>query len=639
MFSQAANVNFYIIMGADIGFFVLAHFFAYLLRFEFSLNSVQFSNFFSVLPWIVAIKTIVFFGFGLYRGMWRYSSVADMWRLFKAVVFSGLVIIFIILFIHHFKGYSRAVFILDPVATFLFCGGLRMAIRSSFQKYYTINTEGAKRIPRRRRAGRRVIIIGAGDAGEKTLRELWDNSDLDMDPVGFVDDSPSKHGRAIHGIPVLGNVDDLPKLAIRHAINDILIAIPSATGTQMRRIVKLCKQTNVSFQTLPGLGELINGKVSVKDLRDVNYEDLLGRQPVQVKMPEIEGYLNDRCVLVTGAGGSIGSELCRQILRFDPGKIILFDSSEANLYRIQMELKHWIRCRHHIQVLGDVCSRKLLDQIFSAYKPQVVFHAAAYKHVPMLQRNPWQAVLNNVYGTQSVIEASLKHRVDNFVLVSTDKAVRSTNVMGASKRLCELLVEAYQGNGCRMMSVRFGNVVGSSGSVIPLFREQIAKGGPVTITHPEVTRFFMTIPEASQLILQACALGEGGEVFILDMGTPVKIVNLARDLIRLSGKEPDQDIEIVYTGLRPGEKLYEELITKGEGIVPTPHEKILVLKSDGAPNRPRDVDAYKQWLLTGVERLYGVAREYDSCGIRNTLIELVPDYTPQDMEACVLPVR
>ncbi|MEW6261383.1 MAG: nucleoside-diphosphate sugar epimerase/dehydratase, partial [Thermodesulfobacteriota bacterium] len=383
------------------------------------------------------------------------------------------------------------------------------------------------------------------------------------------------------------------------------------------------------------LGEIIEERVSLKAIRDVNYEDLLGRPPVVLEEEGILGYLRQRTVLVTGAGGSIGSELCRQIVRFGPKRLILVDASEPNLYEIQMALKHRVQYLDYITVLAQVQDRRTMDSVMRRYRPEVVFHAAAYKHVPMLERNPWQAVRNNIRGTQSIMESSVDHGVERFILVSTDKAVRPTNVMGASKRVCERLIHAYQGQGTTLMAVRFGNVVGSAGSVIPLFQKQIEAGGPVTVTHPEVTRFFMTIPEACQLILQAGALGKGGEIFVLEMGTPVKIIDMARDLIRLCGKEPEEEIEIRFTGLRPGEKLYEELITEGEGIVATAHEKILVIKANGCFMGYGDQEGYRRWLDERLRDLYAASGSFDACLIKKRLKDIVPEYQDQEAE-CVL---
>jgi FlaA1/EpsC-like NDP-sugar epimerase len=421
----------------------------------------------------------------------------------------------------------------------------------------------------------------------------------------------------------------LPVILEKGDIRDVLIAIPSAGGDRMRHIVEICKSCGASYKTLPGIGEIIDGRVSMKKLRDVSYEDLLGRPPVQLDLKGIRQYIEGRTVLITGCGGSIGSELSRQVVRFQPGMVILLDAGETNLFQIQMEFRHELDFSRYAAILGHVQDKPLMEAIFKKYKPHVVFHAAAYKHVPMLEKNPWEAVFNNIHGSQVVMEMSVEHAVERFVLVSTDKAVRPTNVMGASKRITELLVQSLQGSGTRFLAVRFGNVVGSSGSVIPLFRRQIEQGGPVTVTHPEVTRYFMTIPEATQLIIQAGALGKGGEIFILEMGTPVKIAEMARDLIRLSGKEPDSEIKIVFTGLRDGEKLYEELVTAGENIIPTGHAKIMALRSSNL-NGFENPSEMKKWLYGEIEQLREASLRRDAGEIKKKLQEIAPEYSPQD---------
>jgi len=629
---QLKNRHFYLMIASDVVLFFLAHVMAYLIRFEFAPNQTELWQFMVVLPWLIPMKSVVFFLFGLYRGMWRYTSVRDFWRLAEACLVSMLLIMAVILFVYRFQEFSRAVYLLDAGFTFLLAGGMRMAIRSYFAA------------EERKQAGRddsvypkhrkKVLIIGAGAAGEKILREIFDNYQIHYDVAGLVDDDPQKMGRTIHGVPVLGTVEKLPEIVERENIEEVLIAIPSAGGEKMRRIVDICKGCNVFYKTLPGIGEIINGRVSVKVLRDVRYEDLLGRPPVHLDITGITDYISGRVILITGCGGSIGSELCRQVIKFQPRALILLDASEANLYLIQMELQHEIRFETFHAVLGHVQDRPLMQSIFQKFQPQVVFHAAAYKHVPIIEKNPWKAVDNNILGSQVIMELAVEHNVERFVLVSTDKAVRPTNVMGASKRVTELLLQRLQGNGTRFMAVRFGNVVGSSGSVIPLFRRQIEQGGPVTVTHPEVNRYFMTIPEATQLIIQAGAMGEGGEIFVLEMGTPVLILDMARDLIRLSGKEPDKDIKIVFTGLREGEKLYEELITVGEDIVPAKHEKILVLRTnDGRSPGSKDSATYGEWLNDGLNRLYGAATRHDARAIKKILEEVVPEYTPQNAES------
>ncbi|MBC2704177.1 nucleoside-diphosphate sugar epimerase/dehydratase [Desulfobacula sp.] len=635
MFTQLRHFNFYVIFFLDLILFSAALFSAYLIRFEFILDRYYFAQVLSLLPIVLVVKATAFLFMGLYKGMFRYTGIPDLWKLCKATVLSTLVLMAIILIVHRFQGYSRGVFLIDGVLAFLFTGGLRVFIRFIFQKYMNTGTESAFHLFKTSKDFNPVLIYGAGSAGEKLFREVSENPRLTYRVVGFADDDKSKQGRSIHGVPVLGGVKDLGVIREKHKVKEVLIAMPSSTGRQMRVVVEACKACDLQFKTLPGLSNIIDGKVSVKTLRDVSYKDLLRRKPVELDSDKIAGYLNDKIVLVTGAGGSIGSELCRQIIKFQPRQLVLLDVSESGLYHIQMELKHRAGYQQYSTVLGQIQDEELIESMMQRYKPQVIFHAAAYKHVPMLERNPWQAVSNNIRGNHVMLEKALEYGVGYFVLVSTDKAVRPTNIMGASKRVCELLVRSYMGNGTRMMSVRFGNVVGSSGSVIPLFREQIERGGPVTVTHPEVTRYFMTIPEASQLILQAGAQGKGGETFILDMGTPIKIADMARDLIRLSGKEPDDDIEVQFTGLRQGEKLYEELITEGEGIVPTMHEKIMVLKADGDWDGMGSQEVFRQHLLDQLQNLYTVASLHDVQGIREKIKEIVPEYEVQG-STCVL---
>ncbi|MBF0468943.1 MAG: polysaccharide biosynthesis protein, partial [Desulfamplus sp.] len=576
-----------------------------------------------------------YFFFDLYKGMFRYVGISDLWNLFKASLAATLLILFGIFIFSRFDGFSRAVLIIDWCLTFLLTGGLRLLVRYMYHKYLRQRDNGEKFSMFSSKKQIPVLLIGAGNAGEKILREMIENPRLNYHVAGFIDDNPDKKGRSIHGIPVLGKVNELEAIASKHEIQEIIISVPSATGVQMRTILEACKACNINFKTMPGYGELIDGKVSVKTLRDVKYKDLLRRQPVELDSERISDYLTEKNVMVTGAGGSIGSELCRQIIKFQPRKLILLDSSEAGLYSLQMELKHRAGYQRYCTVLGYVEDEALMDKVMRRYEPDVIFHAAAYKHVPMLERNPWQAVMNNIRGNHIIVQKSLEYKVSHFVLVSTDKAVRPTNIMGASKRVCELIVQSYYGNGTRMMAVRFGNVVGSAGSVIPLFREQIERGGPVTVTHPEVTRYFMTIPEASQLILQAGAQGEGGETFILEMGTSIRIVDMARDLIRLSGKEPDKDIEIRFTGLRQGEKLYEELITADEGVVSTSHEKIMVLRSNGNWNGLGSQENFRHRLSRQLDELYKVASVHDVCGIRDKIKEIVPEYNVQE-SSCVL---
>jgi FlaA1/EpsC-like NDP-sugar epimerase len=630
MLGQFYNRRFYSILATDLAIFIVAFIGAYQLRFDFSLTPLYRNQILVLLPFLIPGKMLIFFFFGMYRGMWRYTSLNDLWRLVQASLLAMLFYIAATLYIQHFHGVPRSVFFLDAMLTFLLCGGLRMGIRITYAASQSERilpfalASGNNRHP----SEKTVIIIGAGGAGEKMLREIFDNTHLNYHVVGFLDDDPNKWGRSLHGLKVFGGVEKLPKMIKHKKIDEVLIATPCATGTQIRRIIEICKNCEARYRTLPEIGAIINGKVSIKTLRDVKYEDLLRRPPVPLDKSAVNRYLAGKRVLVTGAGGSIGSELCRQIIRFNPAELILVDAGEANLFNIQMELHHELNFSRYQCILGRVQDQALMDDIFQEYRPQLLFHAAAYKHVPLLEKNPWEAVYNNVFGSQVVMKLSLKYGVERFVLVSTDKAVRPTNVMGASKRLTELLVQSLQGNGTRFMSVRFGNVIGSSGSVLPLFRRQLEQGGPITVTHPDVTRYFMTIPEAAQLILQAGGLGEGGEIFILEMGTPVKIAKMAEELVRLSGKTPGKDVDIVFTGLREGEKLYEELITQDEGVVSTKYEKIMVLRSNSWNGKKNQAE-FSQWLNGALTDLYHMASAHDAHAIKTKLRDILPEYVPQ----------
>ena len=630
MYAQFKNPNFYLMVITDVLLFTIALYLSYFFRFDFNFANINFEQIGDLLFWILPLKVFIFFTIGLYRGMWRYTSVKDFWLLIQACFIATVLIMVIILTISRFSGYSRSIFFIDGIFTFVLTGGVRMAIRSFFAMFGNQAMNVSSSLLSKTT---RVLIVGAGDAGEKILREINDNYKLNYEVVGLIDDDEQKQGRTIHGVRVLGPVDRLPKILKRETIHQILIAVPSASGDRIRRIVETCQQCNLDYKILPGIGDLIDGRVSVKLLRDISYEDLLGRSPVQLNVRDIRNYLDDKTILITGCGGSIGSELCRQVVKYQPRRLILLDSSESNLFNIQMEIINEHFFRYCEAILGHVQDEALMNNIFEKHKPEVVFHAAAYKHVPMMEKNPWQAVLNNIMGSRVAMEMAIKHHVERFVLVSTDKAVRPTNVMGASKRVTELIMQCQQGNGTRFMAVRFGNVIGSSGSVIPLFRRQIEQGGPVTVTHPEINRFFMTIPEAAQMILQAGTMGEGGEIFILRMGTPIKIAEMARDLIRLSGKEPDVDIKIVFTGLREGEKLYEELITVGEDIMPTSHKKVMVLQSNGFINGAKNSEEAKIYLYNKLDQLAGLAAQHDARGIKIKLKEIVPEYTPQENES------
>jgi len=620
---QLKNPKFYLIILADAFLFAAALVLAYLFRFEFSIGPFWMRQLRGLLLWIVPLKFALFLVFGLYRGMWRYTSVRDFWLLARVSLLATLIIVFVAAYFNRFEGYSRAVFILDGLLTFLLTGGLRMSIRS----YYSQKANAGDAIGLVNKDHlKKILIVGAGDAGEKILREIRDTYYLLYKIEGFLDDDPAKHGRAIHGVKILGPVKKMPKIIEKKAIEEVLIAIPSATGEQMRTIVEICRRCNVPYKVLPGIGDIIDGRVSVKMLREINYEDLLRRSPVRLEVENISRYLEGKTILVTGGGGSIGSELCRQVMKFNPRLLVLLDASELNLFNVQMEINQAASACACETLLGDVQDAPFMEDVFQKFAPQVVFHAAAYKHVPIQERNPWEAVCNNVVGTQVLLDAAIKHRAECFVLISTDKAVRPVSVMGATKRIAELVVQSRRHSSTRCIAVRFGNVVGSSGSVVPTFLRQIEKGGPVTVTHPDVSRFFMTVSEAAQLILQAAALGAGGEIFVLKMGTPVRIADMARDLINLTGKKPDVDIPITYVGLREGEKLYEELITEGEDVLPTRHEKIMVLRAQAQ----NDFREFRAKLDKDIEALVSEAHRHDAQAIRAKLKEIVGDYTPQN---------
>ena len=614
-----ANKNLYLMLLGESGLFALALVMAFLLRFEFDIPADFFRQMVKLLPVAVGLKVAFFWACGLYRGMWRYTGLADLWKIGRAVFMAEVALIIYVAFTSHFQGHPRSVFILDPLLAFVFACGARVLIRSLYETSAQPKDWLSVLLPERFCApapGIRALIVGADADGARIAKEILDVRDSGLHLVGFVDDDPARIGRNIHGLPVYGPLAALVGVAQMTRAEEILVSAGQAGG-HLREIVDACESAQLGIKKLPALADIASGKVSVKALRDVRYEDLLGREEVHLDEAGIKGYLADKVVLVTGAGGSIGSELCRQIIRFGPRLLVLFDAGEENLYSIEMELLHQHGFTRYVTVLGQVQDSALVDAVFAARQPHVVFHAAAYKHVPMLEGNPWQAVTNNIVGSRTVMEASVRHGAGRFVLVSTDKAVRPTNVMGASKRVAELLMHGFQGGGTTFMAVRFGNVLGSSGSVIPLFRSQIERGGPVTVTHPEVTRYFMTIPEAVQLIVQAGALGRGGEIFVLKMGQPVRIADLARDLIVLSGKDP-AEIEIRFTGLRPGEKLYEELITAGEDVLETGHDKIMVLRSE-------KVQIERDEKL---EALLRAARRFEVERVRLGLQDLVPEYCP-----------
>ncbi|MDM8549932.1 nucleoside-diphosphate sugar epimerase/dehydratase [Desulfobacterales bacterium HSG2] len=619
MFYFARNQNFWVMFIGDALVVSFSYYFSHYLRFDGNIPPTHLTTWAQSAVWVALIKLISFLVFDLYKGMWRYTSLHDLTNLIKACVLSSCVIMVIILIAYRFSGFARGVFVIDFMLTLLLLSGDRVAIRL----YYS-RTFANKRIllSGKSRSGiKKVLIVGAGNMGARLMEEIGENPKLYYDVVGFIDDDPSKLKQKIHGIPVLGTLQDMEEAVNEYKVDEIIIAISSASNIEMRRIVNSCKCTDIPFKTVPNVWELLEGRVALNTIRQVRYEDLLRREPVRLNMKQIGGYLAGKKVLVTGGAGSIGSELCRQIARFKPEELIIVEQNESGLYDIELSLAAKHSELKIVSILATIQDKELIRRVFEKHNPEVVFHAAAYKHVPMMEFHPWEAIFNNVIGTRNILELCHQYLIDRFVLVSTDKAVRPTNVMGASKRIAELLTQAYSDrNHTRYIAVRFGNVVGSIGSVVPLFKKQIARGGPVTVTDPNVTRYFMTIPEACSLILQAGAIGEGGEIFILKMGEPVRIGEMARDMITLSGFKPGEDIEIEYTGLRPGEKLYEELIGQDEADK-TQHSDIMMLKTDN--HKPMDE------INGHLEKLVELAQAGDTAGIKKELRRIVPEYSTE----------
>lgn len=554
---------------------------------------------------VVPLQGAVFWFFGLYRGVWRYASVQDLIRIVKAVTASvGLAAAGIFLTMR-LTDVPRSVFVLDWILLVFLLGGPRFVYR--WFKDHRFEGGDAKRL----------LIVGAGQAGEMLVRDLMRGRERAYVPVAFVDDDPVRIGKEIHGTRVVGGFHRIPAVVAERAVDLIVIAIDEATSKQMQRIVDLCEKSAAPFRILPSLKNVVDGKVSVNELRDVRIEDLLGREAVSLDWAAISAAVKGETVLVTGGGGSIGAELCRQIARLGPARLVVFERNEFNLYNIELELRQAYPGLALTAMLGDVCDPIGVEQALIACKPSIVFHAAAYKHVPMLEGQVRAGARNNVLGTQTVASLAHAHGVATFVLISTDKAVNPANVMGMTKRVAEIYCQALSNeSSTRFITVRFGNVLGSAGSVVPLFQKQIAAGGPVTVTHPDISRYFMTIPEACQLILQASVLGRGGEIFVLDMGEPVKIAYLAEQLILLSGKKPGEDIEIVYTGLRPGEKLYEELFHDKELLLPTVHAKILLASS-------REVMRCEVEPI--FERIERACRQNNEDELNVLLVRLVPE--------------
>ena len=585
--------------------------FSFLLRFDFRIPADQLNLLLQGLAVVLVAKPVIFVASGMYRNIWRYASIQDAYQIFKVVTFSSMVSAFLLVFMDGPLALPRSIYILDWFILFTLVAASRLIWRIYRETRF---------IPSLRK-GKKTLIIGAGDAGNLLLKEIRKQSSSPYNVVGFVDDNPGKRGLRLSGVRVLGGTNHLRALVRRHSVEEVIFAIPSGDKELMRRVIASCERTKARFKTLPGITAIIDGKISVSQIKDVEIEDLLGRDPVVLDQSAIHNYLTDKRVLVTGAAGSIGSEICRQVALFKPAKLVLFDHAETPLFYIEKELAAAFPDLRIIPMVGDVKNQDRVETVFDEFSPEVVFHAAAYKHVAMMEYNPAEAVLNNVLGSRVVADAADKFKVRNFVMVSTDKAVNPTNVMGATKRSAEIYVQALAANSkTKFTTVRFGNVLGSNGSVIPLFKEQIRKGGPVTVTDKEVVRYFMTIPEAAQLVMQAGCIGKGGEIFVLDMGEPVRILSLAEELIRLSGLIPYKDIAIEFSGLKPGEKLFEELLIEGEGIRPTTHKKIRVMA-------PVETDLRR--VRDDLDELFALAWANDIGGLLKSLQMIVPEFVPR----------
>jgi len=606
--------NLRILMLSDIISILFGFIFSAIIISDFAIPSILYSNnIYPILGMVIVAKLIVFSAFGMFRGMWRYTSLVDMLNIAKANTLGTLIVVTLFGYLRGFQDIPSAIFLIDFMLTFAFTSLSRVSIRLLYS--HLINPK-----PFRIELNKRVIIIGAGTTGEFICREILNDSKHGMEPIGFLDDNRHYHNKSIHGRKVLGKVAELSEFLTSY--DEALICCPNAPRKNIYKIIEICKNAGKPFKTLPSVDELVSGKLSINQLREVSIIDLLGRNEIKLDSNSIKKYINGKRILITGAGGSIGSELVRQCLKYEPALLVMLDNSEFNLFNIEREIQGNSNNVLTKPLLSNIRDMDILSKVFTEYQPQVVFHAAAYKHVAMQEAFPWEAIKTNVFGTTNLVKLSLEHNIEKFVLVSTDKAVKPINVMGATKRLAELICQgADQTFSTRFMAVRFGNVLGSSGSVIPIFQEQIKAGGPITITDPEMERYFMSVPEAAQLIIQAGSIGNGGEVFALDMGRPIKILDIANELIRLSGLEPDIDIPISFIGARPGEKQLEELFHDTENVEKTLHDKILEIRTTITTDKIKNITSR---IMSGA--LDG--HEFDNNELRESLSSLVPEYNP-----------
>ncbi|MBN1429857.1 MAG: polysaccharide biosynthesis protein [Anaerolineae bacterium] len=606
--SNYVNIKFIL----DTALWTLAAPLAFLLRLEENFGTfLQAAIVYTIVG--AVIKAVVIKYYGLHRQSWHKVGVKDLYRIICVVGLTALVSLALASLVNPILRIPRSVPLIDGGLGLLTLSFARLATRLGYEQ---------SALAQSNRPSRRILIIGAGEAGTLIAREMIRHPEAGLRPIGFLDDEPSKRRESYLGLPVLGVIDDLPKIIKVNQIDEVLIAMPSISGAAIRRIIDIARQAKSPYRIIPGVFDILSGHVSLSNIREVRVEDLLRREPVQLNLEEIAAYLQDRVVLVTGACGSIGSEIVRQVLTYKPKHLVLLDRNENAVYLLERELQNSHPQACFSTIIGDVRRRDKLDRIFQAHRPNVVFHAAAYKHVPLMEAHPDEAILNNVGGTRNLLDMALAYNVERLVNISTDKAVNPTSIMGSSKRIAEYLVEQAAektGPGQSFVSVRFGNVLDSNGSVVPIFKEQIRRGGPVTVTHPDMTRYFMSIPEATQLVLQAAGLGESKAIYILDMGEPVKIVDLARDMIRLSGFEPEVDIPIQFMGKRPGEKLFEELRAAEPGTTETKYDKILVLHKNGAN---------QQDFVSQLEALMSAGQSGNHVEIRSLIKQMIPSYQP-----------